>query len=82
MRWVTREHPRTDRVARPWLILKLIDPEAEIVCVVPDEVLACAELVGAIGFDAKGARSTHRDGLCSFDGLIGDTSSAVTRPSP
>jgi hypothetical protein len=72
MKWVTREHPRTDRVACPWLIRKLIDPDAEIVFVARDEVLPYAEREGAISFDAKGARYTHRDGLCSFEVLIED----------
>jgi len=72
MRWVTREHPHTDRIACPWLILKFIDPEAQIVYVHRDEVLAYAEREGAISFDAPGARYTHRDGLCSFEVLIED----------
>jgi hypothetical protein len=70
MRWVTREHPRTDRIACPWLIRKLIDPDAEIVYVPRDEVLAFAEREGAISFDAPGAKYTHRDGNCSFETLI------------
>jgi hypothetical protein len=72
MRWVTREHPHTDRVACPWLIRAFIDPDAEIVYVARDEVLPYAEREGAISFDAKGARYTHRDGLCSFEVLIED----------
>jgi hypothetical protein len=72
MKWVTREHPHTDRIACPWLIREFIDPDAEIVYVGRDEVLAYAEREGAISFDAKGARYTHRDGLCSFEVLIED----------
>jgi Uncharacterized conserved protein len=72
MKWVTREHPKTDRIACPWLIRKFIDPEAEIVYVPAGEVLAYAEREGATSFDAKGARYTHRDGLCSFEVLIED----------
>jgi hypothetical protein len=70
MQWVTREHPHTDRVACPWLIRKFIDPDAEIVYVPADEVLAYAGRASAISFDAKGARYTHRDGLCSFEVLV------------
>ena len=70
MRWVTREHPKTDRIACPWLIRKFIDPKAEIVYVPRDEVLAYAEREGAISFDAPGAVYTHRDGMCSFETLI------------
>ncbi len=70
MKWVTREHPHTDRIACPWLIRKFIDPDAEIVYVSRDEVLAYAQRAGAISFDAPGARYTHRDGLCTFEVLI------------
>jgi hypothetical protein len=70
MKWVTREHPKTDRIACPWLIRKFIDPEAEIVYVPRDEVLDYAEREDAISFDAPGAKFTHRDGKCSFETLI------------
>ena len=70
MKWVTREHPKTDRIACPWLIQTFIDKDAEIVYVPRDEVLGYAEREGAISFDASGARYTHRDGLCSFEVLI------------
>ncbi len=70
MKWVTREHPRTDRIACPWLIRQFIDPGAEIIYVGRDDVLAYAEREGAISFDAPGARYTHRDGLCTFEVLI------------
>jgi hypothetical protein len=72
MEWVTREHPKTDRIACPWLIRKFIDPDAAIVYVPRDEVLSYAERTGAISFDAPGARYTHRDGLCSFEVLVED----------
>jgi hypothetical protein len=72
MKWVTREHPKTDRIACPWLIRKFIDPAAEIVYVPKDEVLAYAEREGAKSFDAPGATYTHRDGMCSFETLIAD----------
>jgi hypothetical protein len=72
MQWVTREHPKTDRIACPWLIRTFIDRDAEIVYVPRDEVLPYAERTGAISFDAPGAQYTHRDGLCSFEVLIAD----------
>jgi hypothetical protein len=72
MQWVTREHPHTDRVACPWLIRRLIDRAAEIVYVPAGDVLPYAERTGAISFDAKGARYTHRDGRCTFEVLIED----------
>jgi hypothetical protein len=70
MKWVTPEHPHTDRIACPWLIRRFIEPEAEIVYVPRDAVLEYAEREGAVSFDAPGARYTHRDGLCSFEVLI------------
>jgi hypothetical protein len=70
MQWVTREHPKTDRVACPWLIRKFIDADAEIVYVPRDQVLAYAERTGATSFDAPGATYTHRGGKCSFETLI------------
>jgi hypothetical protein len=70
MKWVTREHPHTDRIACPWLIRRFIDPDAEIVYVPPDEVLDHADREGATSFDAPGATYTHRDGLCSFEVLV------------
>src|SRR5512132_3298327 len=72
MKWVTREHPKTDRIACPWLIRKFIDPDAEIVYVPRDEVLDFAQREGATSFDAPGARYTHRDGKCSFEVLVED----------
>ena len=70
MKWVTREHPRTDRIACPWLIRKFIDPDAEIVYVPGDQVLAYAEREGATSFDTPGATYTHRDGKCTFETLV------------
>jgi hypothetical protein len=72
MKWVTREHPHTDRIACPWLIRRFIDPDAEIVYVPRDQVLEYAAREGATSFDAPGATYTHRDGLCSFEVLIED----------
>jgi hypothetical protein len=70
MKWITRERPKTDRIACPWLIRRFIDPEAEIVYVPAEEVLAVAEESGGFSFDAPGARYTHRDGLCSFEIIV------------
>lgn len=70
MRWVTRERPKTDRIACPWLIRGFIDLEAEFLYVPPGDVLAVAERDDAISYDAPGARYTHRDGLCTFEVLL------------
>jgi hypothetical protein len=72
VQWVTREHPKTDRIACPWLIRRFIDPHAEILYVAADQVLAVADRQQAISFDAPGARDTHRDGLCSFEVLVAE----------
>jgi hypothetical protein len=70
MKWVTRERPKTDRIACPWLIAKFIDPEAEFLYVPADQVLAVAEREGGHSYDAAGATYTHRDELCSFEVLV------------
>jgi len=72
MKWVTRARPKTDRIACPWLIRRVIDPEAEIVYVAPDHVLSFAAETGARSFDAPQAEFTHRDGKCTFEVLIGE----------
>lgn len=72
MKWITRERPKTDRIACPWLIRRFIDPDAEIVYVPSDSVLETAEREGGHSFDASGAEYTHRDGKCSFEVLIDD----------
>ena len=77
-RWVTRERPKTDRIACPWLIRRFIDPDAEILYVAGDQVLAVAAREGAHSFDAPGAEYTHRGNQCTFEviveayGLAGD----------
>ena len=70
MRWVTRERPKTDRIACPWLIRKFIDPDAEFVYVQAEQVVETAASEGAHSYDAPGATYTHRDGLCSFEVLV------------
>jgi hypothetical protein len=70
MKWVTRERPKTDRIACPWLIRKFIDGDAEFLYVAAGELLAVAEREGAHSYDAPDARYTHRDGLCTFEVLV------------
>jgi hypothetical protein len=74
MKWVTRERPKTDRIACPWLISNFIDADAEFLFVPAAEVLAVAEREGAHSYDAPGARYTHRDGLCTFEVLVDEYS--------
>ena len=70
MRWVTRERPKIDRVACPWLITRFIDPAAEFLFVPTAEVGAVAERTGAIPFDVEGVELTHEGPLCSFDAIL------------
>jgi hypothetical protein len=70
MKWVTRERPKTDRIACPWLIRRFIDAEAEILYVPAGDVLSAARSDEARSFDAPGADYTHRDRRCSFEVLI------------
>ena len=70
MKWVTRERPKIDRLACPWLIKRFIDPDAEILYVPTAQVLSTAELSGAIPFDVPGVELTHVGPLCSFDAFL------------
>ncbi|MCX8509697.1 MAG: sulfurtransferase/chromate resistance protein [Rhodobacteraceae bacterium] len=70
--WVTRQRPKIDRIACPWLILRFIDPKARFLFVAPSEVEAVAERFAAIPFDIEGVRFSHRGDLCSFDAFLAD----------
>jgi len=70
MKWVTRERPKIDRLACPWLIRRFIDRDAEIHYVPAQEVLAVATSEGAIPFDVPGVELTHSGPLCSFDAFL------------
>lgn len=67
MKWITREHPKIDRIACPWLIKKFIDNEAEIIYVPHEEVMPKSEASGAIPFDIAGVEYTHYGDDCTFD---------------
>jgi rhodanese-related sulfurtransferase len=69
-RWVTRKRPKIDRIACPWLILRFIDPQAQILFVNPDQVLATAQMEDAIPFDIVGVEMSHVGDLCSFDAFL------------
>ncbi len=70
MKWVTREHPKIDRIACPWLIRRCIDPDAEFLFVPPEQVNSVARECGAIPFDVEGVELTHEGSLCSFDAFL------------
>jgi rhodanese-related sulfurtransferase len=68
--WVTREHPKIDRIACPWLIRRFIDPSAEFIYVPTKEVLAVAKQMGATPYDIDGVEFTHEGERCSFDIIL------------
>jgi len=70
MKWVTRERPKIDRLACPWLIRRFIDSDAEILYVPASQVLAVAQREGAVPFDIPGVELTHAGPLCSFDAFL------------
>jgi hypothetical protein len=70
MKWVTRERPKIDRIACPWLILRFIDADAEFLYVPAQRVLAVAEEAQAIPYDVPGVELGHVGELCSFDAFL------------
>lgn len=69
-KWVTRERPKIDRIACPWLILRFIDPDADILYVPTEEVFDVAQRERAIAFDIPGAVFSHVGEKCSFDAFL------------
>ena len=69
-RWVTRERPKIDRIACPWLIRRFVDPAALFLFVAPSEVTAVAEKFHAAPFDIEGVFWSHRGEACTFDVMI------------
>jgi hypothetical protein len=70
MKWITRERPKIDRIACPWLIRRFIDPDAEFLFVPASDVLRVAGETGATPYDIPGVEMTHVGELCSFDAFI------------
>jgi hypothetical protein len=70
MKWITREHPRVDRVACPWLIERFVDEQAEFIYVPTDRVSAEARTSGATPYDIKDAELGHHGAECSFDAFV------------
>jgi hypothetical protein len=67
MKWVTRERPKIDRIACPWLIARFIDRAPEFLFVPPGDVLAVARDQAAIPYDVPNVELSHVGELCSFD---------------
>jgi hypothetical protein len=70
MKWVTRERPKIDRIACPWLIARFIDEQPEFLYVPSDQVLKVAEETGAIPYDVPDVELSHVGELCSFDAFL------------
>ena len=70
MKWVTRERPKIDRVACPWLIARFIDKAPEFLYVPAENVLQVARETGAIPYDIPGVEMSHDGELCSFDAFL------------
>jgi len=68
--WVTRVHPKIDRIACPWLIRRFIDSEAKFLFVEPSQVVPAAKEVAGIPYDVEGVEFTHEGPLCTFDTLM------------
>jgi len=71
-KWVTRERPKIDRIACPWLIRRFIDSRAEFLYVPSAQVRAAATAERAIPYDVPDVQFSHRGELCSFDAFLAD----------
>ena len=69
-KWVTRERPKIDRIACPWLIRRFIDPRAEFIYVPTKEVVATAKRIGGTPYDIDGVEFAHEGERCSFDTIL------------
>src|SRR3979490_1660683 len=72
MKWVTRERPKIDRIACPWLIERFIEKQPEFLYVPADRVLATAQETGAVPYDIPGVKFSHVGEKCSFDAFIAE----------
>jgi hypothetical protein len=70
MKWITRERPKIDRIACPWLIKNFVDKEAEFIYVPKDKVFSQAKELDAIPYDIPGAEYSHEGDFCTFDYII------------
>ena len=70
MKWITREKPKIDRIACPWLIRNFVDREAEFIYVPAEKVKEKAKELDAIPFDIPGVEFSHYEDKCTFDYII------------
>ena len=69
-RWITRERPKIDRIACPWLVARFVDPEAEFLYVSTPEVKRVAAEKQAVPYDIPDVEFSHVGDLCSFDAFL------------
>src|SRR5260221_1972834 len=69
-RWVTRERPKIDRIACPWLITRFVDSDAEFLYVPKEQVREAAKQREAVPYDVADVYFTHDADRCSFDAFI------------
>lgn len=69
-RWVTRERPKIDRIACPWLVSRFVDRDAEFLYVPPTEVRDVAQARDAVPYDIPEVHFSHDGPLCSFDAFV------------
>lgn len=69
-RWVTRERPKIDRIACPWLVSRFVDKDAEFLYVPAKEVRGAAKQHDAIAYDIPDVHFSHEGELCSFDAFL------------
>ncbi len=69
-RWVTRERPKIDRIACPWLVARFVDPDAEFLYVPTPDVKRVAAERDAVPYDIADVAFTHVGAFCSFDAFI------------
>ena len=70
MKWITRERPKIDRIACPWLIKNFVDKDAEFIYAPTKEVLAKAKTLHATAYDIPGAEYSHYGDACTFDFIL------------
>lgn len=70
MKWVTRERPKIDRIACPWLVARFIDKAPEFLFVPAADVMRVAQRTGAVPYDVSGVELTHVGERCSFDAFL------------
>lgn len=70
MKWITRERPKIDRIACPWLIKRFVDKDAEFIYVPFDQVIPKAKELNAVPFDLPNVEYTHYGDHCTFDYII------------